>query len=81
MTKYNIIYTSPAKDYYLWNGRGFDKLGSKDRVGLLYSGKTYNNEDLPIVFPKCREVISKVFPKDSEPKLNTVGILVGPNKQ
>ena len=46
MLKYNIIYTSPVKDDYLWNGTGFDKLKSVDREPLLFSGKSVKEDEL-----------------------------------
>lgn len=80
MASYNIIYTSPMHDNYLWNGTGFDPIGN-DRETLRYSGQTYTQDELPHVLQKCRETIRHTFPDDTKQELEAVEIDVSTNKK
>ena len=76
MLKYNIIYTSPGNDDYLWNGTGFDKLKSVDREPLLFSGKSVKEDQLPETLEKCKEAAKKIFPEDNDPIIKSVEVVV-----
>ena len=76
MLKYNIIYTSPVKDDYLWNGTGFDKLKSVDREPLLFSGKSVKEDELQETLESCKTVAKKLFPEDKEPIFKRVEVVV-----
>ena len=76
MLKYNIIFTSPDNDSYLWNGASFDKLKSKEREVLFYSGKSLKEDDLADALQKCRESAKILFPKETDLKIRAVEIKV-----
>lgn len=79
MAQYNIIYTSAGQPY-LWNGNGFDKLGSADRENLLYSGKPVNDDNLTQTMQQCRDVIQSVFLEAKADDLKFVEVGVMTNK-
>ena len=76
MLKYNIIYTSPGNDDYLWNGTGFDKLKSVDREPLLFSGKAIKEDELQEALKKCKTAAQKLFPGDEEPSIKWIEVVV-----
>lgn len=76
MLKYNIIYTSPGNDDYLWNGTGFDKLKSVDREPLLFSGKSVKEKELTEILKKSKAVAKKLFPEDKYPIIKSVEVVV-----
>lgn len=75
MADYNIIYTSPHNESYLWNGSSFDLL-KKENEKLMFSGKTYEDKDLPKASKKATEAAKKIFPADKHPKLKHVEVPV-----
>jgi hypothetical protein len=76
MSKYNIIYTSPADDPYLWNGASLDKLEHTDQEVLLFSGKSFEEGKLKDAIKDCKAAAKVMFPKDTDPKIKTVEIKV-----
>ena len=46
MPKYNIIYTSPQKDYYLWDCTSLTKLEKAGQENLMFSGKVFKEDEL-----------------------------------
>jgi len=76
MPKYNIIYTSPKKDHYLWNGTSLDKLERAGQENLMFSGKIFKEEELPGAIKDCKAAIAQSFPKDENPDIKTVLINV-----
>ena len=76
MHKYNIIYRSPGKDIYLWNGDSFDKLEDGEREVLLYSGQSVNAEDVAEALDACKSAAKKEFPGDENPDIKKVEVKV-----
>jgi hypothetical protein len=76
MATYNIIYTSPAEDTYLWNGTGFDKLDNADREVLFYSGRSIKNEEQEEALKKSKAAAQQLFPTDADPKIKSVAVKV-----
>jgi hypothetical protein len=74
MATYNIIYTSPDKDIYLWTERSLTKINSRDRENLKYSGKSIKDDGLEGAIEKCRLSIKSHFPTDTNPKIKLVQI-------
>ncbi|MGZ3873869.1 MAG: hypothetical protein ACXVJD_13185 [Mucilaginibacter sp.] len=76
MSKYNIIYTSPNDDDYLWSDNSFDKIENKDREVLLYSGKSLNEDAVTAALKQAQEAAAKQF-ADNNPKVKKVEVTVG----
>ena len=74
MADYNIIYTSADDKTYLWNGSNFDLLHNEDNAGLMYSGKTYEDKELPAAIKKAKQVVKKTFPVDRSPQVEKVEV-------
>jgi hypothetical protein len=76
MADYNIIYTSAENGPYLWNGNSFDRLNKKENEKLLFSGKSYGDDELPAALSKALEIAKRTFPEDSAPAVKPVEINV-----
>ena len=76
MADYNIIYLAEDNEDYLWNGNGFDLLGNKDNEKLLFSGRSYNDKDLPDELQKVREAVKLSFPTDRNIRIKQVEVPV-----
>jgi len=76
MHKYNIIYTSPNGDSYLWNGVGFEKLDDGENGVLLYSGKSIKAEGIEKALATSRAAVAKEFPNDDKPDIKKVEVAV-----
>jgi len=76
MADYNIIYTAEDNEDYLWNGRGFDLVENKDNEKLQFSGRSYNDKDLPAELKKVREAVTISFPTDTNIRLKQVEVPV-----
>jgi hypothetical protein len=76
MADYNIIYIAEDDRDYLWNGSGFDLMPGDENEKLMYSGKNYDDKELPEALKKCREAITHVFPNDKDPQLKPVEVVV-----
>jgi hypothetical protein len=76
MAKYNIIYTTPHHDHYLWNGISFDKIEKAEQELLRFSGKSFKEEELTDAISDCKKAITQSFPKDDNPEIKTVQIAV-----
>jgi hypothetical protein len=76
MSVYNIIYTSPDKDTYLWNGTGLDKLTYSDREVLFYSGRSIKEDTLFDALKVCKEKVKQLFPEDTDPEIESVAVKV-----
>jgi len=76
MEKYNIIYRSPNKDIYLWNGNSFDRLDDEEREVLLYSGQSVNAEDVAEALATGKAAVKKEFPGDENPDIRKVEVEV-----
>jgi len=77
MANYNIIYKDEDGQHYLWNGSGFDFFTKHENETLLFSGKTYQDEELPDALSKCRKAAKISFPNDKHPKLESLLVTVG----
>lgn len=62
MADYNIIYIVGGKRTYLWNGSSFDLLNKKGNEKLLFSGKSYTEDELPDVLQLARKAAKQNFP-------------------
>lgn len=76
MPNYNIIYTSPDGDTYLWNGRSLDRLEKEEQEVLYFSGGAFKTEELKEAIEECKALIAEMFPTDNEPKIKTVELKV-----
>jgi hypothetical protein len=76
MPKYNIIYTSPQKDHFLWDGTTLTKLEKAGQETLMFSGKVFKEDELDDAIKECKDAIAQSFPKDSDPEIKTVKIAV-----
>ena len=76
MSNYNIIFTSPDNDPYLWNGTSFDKLENEDRESLFYSGISIEEGKVTEALKKSRAAAKKLFPGDKAPGMKAVEIKV-----
>ena len=76
MPKYNIIYTSPQKDNYLWDGASLTKLERAGQENLMFSGKIFKEDELADAMKDCKAAIAQSFPKDENPEIKTVLINV-----
>lgn len=76
MHKYNIIYTSPGSEIYLWNGDGFDRLRDDERETLLYSGKSIKAEQVDEALRACKAAARDKFPGDGNPDIKRVEVAV-----
>ena len=76
MADYNIIYAAEDGQDYLWNGNGFDLIDNKDNEKLLFSGRSYSDEDLPDELQKAREAVKLSFPADLDIRLKQVEVPV-----
>ncbi len=76
MAVYNIIYTSPDKETYLWNGSSFDLLRNRDNDNLFFSGGNIEDKDLPPALKTAREVAAMQFPDDKTLKIDNVEISI-----
>jgi hypothetical protein len=76
MAIYNIIYTSPEKETWLWNGNSFDLLKNKDNENLFFSGSGIVDTKLISSMKKAREAAQKQFPYDKKQEIDKVEITV-----
>jgi hypothetical protein len=76
MPKYNIIYTSPDDDVYLWSGTSLDKLKKTEREILRFSGKVFEENELHDAIPACKKAAKEMFPDDDELEIKTVEVKV-----
>ena len=76
MADYNIIYIAKDDQHYLWTGSGFDLMPKDENEKLMFSGKTYEDKELPAVLKKCRKAIEHIFPEDKDPELKSVEVPV-----
>ncbi len=76
MSKYNIIYTSPGQEHYLWNGFSLDQLEKTGQEALAFSGRNFKAEEIADAIEACRGEVSKLFPKDTPPEIKAVEIAV-----
>jgi len=76
MPKYNIIYTSPDNDPYLWSGTSLDKLEKTGQEVLRFSGKVFEKDELDNAIAKCKKAAKQLFPDDNELKVDTVEVKV-----
>jgi hypothetical protein len=76
MPKYNIIYTTPHHDHYLWNGTSLDKIEKAEQETLRFSGKSFKEEELADAKSDCKKTIARAFPKDDNPEIKSVLIAV-----
>ncbi len=76
MADYNIIYIAKDQQHYLWNGSGFDFFDKKENEKLMFSGKTYEDKELPGAIKKCRGAVKIAFPTDNDPELKPVEVPV-----
>ena len=76
MHKYNIIYRSPNKEIYLWNGNSFDKLDDEEREVLLYSGQSVKAEDASEALAAGKAAAKKEFRGDENPDIKKVAVKV-----
>jgi hypothetical protein len=76
MPKYNIIYTSPQKDHYLWDGSSLTKLEKAGQENLMFSGNVFKEDELANAIEECKKAVTQSFPKDTEPEIKTVQIAV-----
>jgi hypothetical protein len=76
MPNYNIIYTSPGNDPYLWDGTSLTQLEKTEQEVLRFSGKDFKQDGLPDGIAACKKAAKEMFPKDEELKIKTVEIKV-----
>ncbi|WP_179415664.1 hypothetical protein HDF19_05500 [Mucilaginibacter sp. E4BP6] len=76
MPKCNIIYTSPQKDHYVWDGTSLTKLEKAEQETLRFSGKSFKQDELDEAIKDCKKAIEQSFPKDENPEIKTVKITV-----
>ncbi len=76
MPKYNIIYTAPNHDLYLWTGNAFFTLEKKDQEVLHFSGPDFKEDDLAQAIADCKRAAKEKFPKDEERDVKAVEIKV-----
>ena len=76
MPKYNIIYTSPQKDHYLWDGTVLTKLEKAKQETLRFSGISFKEDELAERVIECRSAVEESFPKDANPEIKPVQIRV-----
>jgi hypothetical protein len=76
MPKYNIIYTSPDNDPYLWSDTSLDKLEKTDREVLRFSGKVFEKDELADAIAACKKAAKKLFTMDDELKVDAVEVKV-----
>jgi hypothetical protein len=76
MPQYNIIYTSPHDEPFLWNGASLDKLEKSGQEVLRYSGKVFSDGELDEAVAACKKAAQVMFPDDKYLKVNTVEVKV-----
>ena len=76
MSKYNIIYTSPDHEEYLWHGKSLSKFDGGSQETLHFSGKTFAPDQKEEAAIKCKAAAKELFPQDTDPKVKTVEIEV-----
>lgn len=76
MPQYNIIYTSPQDEPYLWDGSSLDKLEKTGQEVLRFSGKTFSEGELTDAIEACKQAAKKQFPQDEYLKVNSVEVKV-----
>jgi hypothetical protein len=76
MPKYNIIYTSPHDEPYLWNGTSLDKLEKTGQEVLRFSGKIFGANELTSAIAACKKAAKEMFPNDEYLKVDTVEVKV-----
>jgi hypothetical protein len=69
MAIYNVVYSSPDRKAYLWNGQDFDLLPDSDDDKLFFSGKTYDDNEVTDAMLKSRDAAHHIFPGDADPKI------------
>jgi hypothetical protein len=76
MADYNIIYIVGGKRSYLWNGSSFDLLSKKENEKLLFSGKSYTEDELPDALQLARKAAKQNLPLRKSLRLKQVQIPV-----
>lgn len=76
MADYNIIYKAEDGQHYLWNGSGFDYFKKDENEKLMFSGKTYEDKELPKALKKCRDAAKISFPNDKNPQIESIEVPV-----
>jgi hypothetical protein len=76
MADYNIIYIAADDQHYLWDGSGFSPVNNKENEKLMFSGKSYNDQELPDALKQCREAVNRTFPSDTSPQIKHVEVPV-----
>lgn len=76
MPKYNIIYTSPQDEPYLWNGTSLDKLENTEQEVLRFSGKVFEEDELQDAVKACKKAAKEMFPMDEFLKVDAVEVKV-----
>jgi hypothetical protein len=76
MPQYNIIYTSPHDEPYLWNGTSLDKLEKTGQEVLRFSGKVFGEGELANAIAACKNAAKQMFPDDEYLKIDTVEVKV-----
>lgn len=76
MPHYNIVYTTPHHDHYLWNGTSLDKLEKAELETLRFSGKSFKEEELAVAIADCKVTIARAFPEDTDPEIGAIEIAV-----
>ena len=76
MPKYNIIFTAPNNDPYLWDGTELTKLEKSGQENLMFSGKNFKEGELQDAIQACKEAALKMFPYNPDPEIKPVEINV-----
>jgi len=76
MPKYNIIFTAPNNDPYLWDGTELTQLEKTGQENLMFSGKNFKEEELEAAIKACKEAALQMFPHNTGPEIKTVEINV-----
>jgi hypothetical protein len=76
MPKYNIIFTAPNNDPYLWDGTELTQLEKTGQENLMFSGKTFKEDELQEGVKACKKAALQMFPHNLDPQIKTVEIAV-----
>jgi len=76
MPKYNIIYTSPNNDLFLWTGTALSHIEKKKQETLRFSGKDFKEEELAEGVESCKNAAKEKFPNDEALNVKPVEIEV-----
>ena len=76
MADYNIIYVNQDNQHYLWNGRGFDLLNDSGNKKLLFSGRSYTDDEFPEALQLAQQAVKLSFPSGKRIHLKKVRVPV-----